>query len=293
MEQIADNIFVETEYEGVNVGAIYTREGVIAIDTPSYARQARAWARQLSAINHKSIQNLILTDYNGDRILNARWFDGEIITHAETARQLRSYDRRYPPHLLESLTQRHPEKGQELSNGPVAKPTISFSDDFFLFKGQYEIQLIAAPGPTRGNIWVHIPNARVLFVGDTLTTAMPPILYDGCSATWLQTLNKLQQWQSKVDVIVPGRGAIGNGADIDALCDYLQLMRARMQTIIDRERPYAETAVYISEFMELYPQHTLPTSWVRQKIDRTLKRIYHEMKLAKDDIVADIEKAFE
>jgi len=292
MNQITSNIFVETKYDGVNVGAIHTNEGVIAIDTPSYARQAREWALQLSAIHHKSIQNLILTDYNGDRILNSRWFNSAIITHAETARKLFEYDRRYPSTLIESLTLRNPEKGRELSTSPVEKPTMSFSDDFCFYKGQYEIQMFAAPGPTLGNIWVYIPDARTLFVGDTLTTTMPPIIYDGSSERWLQSLTMLKCWQEKVDVIVPGRGAFGDASDIDDLCHYLELMRTRMSNLIDSERPYAETAVYISEFMALYPHHTLPNSWVRQKIHHTLNQIYHEIKLTKDGIVINIEKEF-
>ena len=78
MNQIAPNIFVETKYDGVNVGAIHTNDGVIAIDAPSYTRQARDWALQLGAVHHKSIQNLVLTDYNGDRILNSRWFNAPL-----------------------------------------------------------------------------------------------------------------------------------------------------------------------------------------------------------------------
>ena len=285
MNKIAHNIFVATQYDGVNVGAIHTQDGVIAIDAPSYAKQARDWVLQLNALHHKSIQNLVLTDYNGDRIINSRWFNSPIIAHTKTAQTLSTYDRRYPAPLLDSLLARHSELGRQLSSSPVAKATISFSDDFCMYKGQYEFHFLAAPGPTKGNIWVFIPDARILFVGDTLTTTTPPIIIDGDSQLWLQTLNKLQQWQDKVDVIVPGRGPIGDDADIDRLYHYLDLMRLRMGELIDAERPFAETAVYISEFMALYPNHHLPVSWVRQQIHHTLNQIYHEIKLSKDGIV--------
>ncbi|HFQ94131.1 MAG TPA: hypothetical protein ENK32_08995, partial [Anaerolineae bacterium] len=75
MEQIANNIYVETNYEGVNVGAIVTPKGVIAIDAPSYTRQARDWAMRLNALHPKGIQYTILTDWHGDRILNTRWLN--------------------------------------------------------------------------------------------------------------------------------------------------------------------------------------------------------------------------
>lgn len=295
MDQIANNIFAETRYEGVNVGAVITSAGLVAIDAPSYARQARDWALRLSAMHPKPLQNLILTDYHGDRILNSRWFNAPIITHTQTAQKLAAYDRRYPAKLLESLSARNIEKGRELSSSPVVFPAMSFSHTFHFFVGEYEIHLISAPGPASGNIWVFIPKARVVFVGDTLTTTMPPLIYDGCSEEWLKSLSLLKSWLDKVDVVVPGRGEISmdTAVSIDALCHYLQLMRKRMQKLIDEERPYAETATYITEFLNLYPNHNLPIQWLRDKIHHTLNQVYHEIKFKKDGIVVSSEEEIE
>lgn len=293
MEALAHNIFFEAAFEGVNVGVIQTQEGIIAIDAPSYPKQARDWVLQLNAVHHKSIKNLILTDYNGDRILNSRWFNSPIIAHSETARTLSSYDRRYPTAMLESLIARQPELGRPLTTSPVEKVTFSFSDDLCLYKGQYAIQLIAMPGPTKGNVWVHIPEERVLFVGDTLSTSIPPLILDGNSAHWISSLQILKEWQNKVDVIVPGRGSLETGSAIEAHCRCLELMQQRMTRVIEEERPFAEVAMYISEFIERYPNHNMPLAWMRQQIHKTLNHIYHEIKFAKDGIVMRIENEFE
>ena len=290
MEQIAPNIFVETSYEGVNVGAISTEDGLVAIDTPSYARQARDWALRLSAMHYKPLQNLILTDYNGDRIINCKWFNVPVIAHTETAVKLAAYDRRFPTNLLESLSVRNPERGRELSNSPVIKVTLSFDNDFQLFKGETEIQLIAAPGSTKGNIWVYIPEARVIFVGDTLTTTMPPIIYDGSCTAWLQSLTLLQSRLAEVDVVVPGRGSMATAVDIDYLYQYLHLMQEYMELWVNEERPSAEIATYIPEFMNMYPNNNLPSSWIRAKIHHTLNQVYNEIKFRKSGIVSAIEE---
>ncbi len=290
MDQIASNIFVETGYEGVNVGTISTTAGLIAIDAPSYTRQARDWALRLSAMHHKPLQNLILTDYNGDRIMNSKWFNTPIITHAKTAEKLTAYDRRYPAHLLESLSIRNPAKGRELFNSPVIKATISFEHDLQLFKGDNEIQLIAAPGPTHGNIWVFVPEARIIFVGDTLTTSIPPIIYDGSCAVWLQSLTLLQSKLATVDAIVPGRGQLATAVDIERLVQYLHLMQDYMESWVDEERPFAEIATYIPEFMNMYPHHNLPSSWIRTKTHLTLNQVYNEIKFRKSGIVSTIEE---
>ena len=290
MEQIAPNIFVETSYEGVNVGAISTEDGLVAIDTPSYARQARDWALRLSAMHYKPLQNLILTDYNGDRIINCKWFNVPVIAHTETAVKLAAYDRRFPTNLLESLSVRNPERGRELSNSPVIKVTLSFDNDCQLFKGETEIQLIAAPGSTKGNIWVYIPEARVIFVGDTLTTTMPPIIYDGSCTAWLQSLTLLQSRLAEVDVVVPGRGSMATAVDIDYLYQYLHLMQEYMELWVNEERPSAEIATYIPEFMNMYPNNNLPSSWIRAKIHHTLNQVYNEIKFRKSGIVSAIEE---
>lgn len=290
MDHIAHNIFVETGYEGVNVGVIVTTAGIVAVDTPSYTRQARDWALRLSAMHPKPLQNLILTDYNGDRIINSRWFNTPVITHTETAVKLIEFDRRVPAPLIESLIARNPERGRELPNSPVIKASMSFDTDFAFFKGEYGIQLIAAPGPTKGNIWVFIPEARAIFVGDVLTTTMPPIIYDGSSTEWLRSLTVLKSRLADVDVVVPGRGAMATAVDIDRLYNYLQLTQEYMEELVDAERPLAEAATYIPEFMSMYPAHNLPVSWIRAKIHHTLIQVHNEIKFRKSGIVVTTEE---
>lgn len=72
-ERTGKNIFVETHYAGVNVGAILTYKGLIAVDVPTFPREARDWAIRLHRLNQYPLQFVILTDYSGDRTLNTRW----------------------------------------------------------------------------------------------------------------------------------------------------------------------------------------------------------------------------
>ena len=43
MKEIATDILIETEYEGVTVGAIRTPAGVVMVDTPINPKDASAW----------------------------------------------------------------------------------------------------------------------------------------------------------------------------------------------------------------------------------------------------------
>ena len=44
MEELAPGIYAETDFIGVNVGAIATSKGLVAVDVPSFPRDARSWA---------------------------------------------------------------------------------------------------------------------------------------------------------------------------------------------------------------------------------------------------------
>ena len=69
MQEVAKNIFVETEYDDVNVCAILTPAGIICIDVPTYARDARDWAARLHRLSPTSAANHF-DEQHGDRVLN-------------------------------------------------------------------------------------------------------------------------------------------------------------------------------------------------------------------------------
>jgi cyclase len=283
MEELAPGIFAETDFIGVNVGAISTSKGMVAVDAPSFPRDARSWALTLHRTNHFAVSATVLTDFHGDRTLNTRWLNAAIITHKLTAERLYSYDKRYPGYLLESLSQRHPDRGRELSNSPVERPDISFDGKLTLFKGGKVLELTAVPGPTPSNIWVFVPEANVLFVGDTLMVGTHPLITEGSSAQWLESLDKLEVLSPKIMAIVPGRGPVCDGSAVGPVREYISQMRHTMQQHIEAGKTQEETAVYIPEFLAAFPTNDLPLDWLKHQIKTSLDHIYLELKLSASD----------
>jgi glyoxylase-like metal-dependent hydrolase (beta-lactamase superfamily II) len=278
MEEIADGIFVATEYEGVNVGAIVEEKSVICIDVPSYPRDARHWASVLRRLSCYPVQYIILTDAHGDRILNTRWLNAPIVTHHCAAEKLNSYDKRYPQPLLENLMMRNPEGGRELTNNPVDRATISFSDEMTLVKNGYDIILRAAPGPTAGNSYVHIPQAGVLFTGDVVVNETHPLLAEAQSQQWLDTLAHLTTVLTGVGTVVPGRGALNNEQAGTPVVAYIDAVRARISTHLQEKRLREEVATYIPELIDCFPLGNLPRDWVQRQVRLGLERVYDEMR---------------
>jgi glyoxylase-like metal-dependent hydrolase (beta-lactamase superfamily II) len=282
MEQIAENVYVETSYEGINVGAIVTNQGIIAIDAPSYPRQARDWAMRLHSVTHRPVLYLILTDYQGDRILNTRWFNAPVITHQITSDKIASYDKRYPTHLFENLAARNPLRSRELNSGPVDKPAFCFSHNLQLCIGNNPVHLVAAAGPTSGNIWVYLPTKEVLFAGDSVTTTGHPFLSESISTSWLANLQRLREWPNPIKTIVPGRGKLTNREGTEPISSYLQQMQTVMRSHIAEGKPREGTAVYVPEFMGQFPLNGLPPEWLRQQIKHSLDHVYDEIQLGQN-----------
>ena len=294
MEEIADGVFIETTFEGVNVGAIITAEGVVCIDMPSYPRDARNWSNRLERLHTRGVRYLILTDYNGDRVLNTRWINAPIITHQIVSDKLSGYDRRYPQHLLDSLIQRNPLLGRELSSGPVDQAAVSFSGMMSLHVADYNLTLISNPGPTAGNIWVNWPDGGVLFTGDSVVAEIHPPLDEMCLHDWIDSLDKLTNNVHDGGTIVPGRGELGGPEMITALMSYLRHIAEVVDQHIAAGLERQDLANRVSEITLQFeaqspipaaaasptPARTSAPDWIYRQVVVGLQRAYDERLLA-------------
>lgn len=278
MEEIAEGVFVETNYEGVNVGAIVTELGVICIDTPSYPRDARDWAMRVERLQSRPIRYILLTDGNGDRILNTRWLNAPIVTQQAVADLLFTFDKRYPQSMLDSLYQRNQKHGKELTNGPVDRPSLSYSKHMSIADSLHNIDLRHAPGPTAGNSWVEIEDKKVLFAGDTVVSDRHPIIANMYCDKWLNGLSQLKQMIDSNEItIIPGRGSLTNLPSVDMVKDYLIRLQTTVKTHIDDHRSRTELQYLANMFLDDFPLGNLPTEWVRCQIQTGLERLYDEL----------------
>lgn len=295
MEEVAKQVYIETAYDGVNVGALVTPTGVLCVDVPSYARDARDWAARMHRLSPYPVQQIVLTDSHGDRILNTRWLNAPIAMHSEAAKVLRSFDKRFPQHLLESLSARNPHRGRELSTGPVEHATTNFSGEIVMFRHGQQIVMKAAPGPLKGSAWVILPDRGVLFAGDTLVVDTHPIVGNRTSEAWLTTLAELRK-MVKSHTVLTGRGPVlfaGSAEStraIDAVENYLRDMRARIEAHVEAGRSREAIVTYIPEFFGRFPLQTLPADWVRQQIKLSLGNVYDEVQSTSnedDEVVSE------
>jgi glyoxylase-like metal-dependent hydrolase (beta-lactamase superfamily II) len=211
MQEIEPGIFYENTYPGVTLGAILCSQGTVMIDAPLRAEDARTWVAILFNIGGNSNRFLVNLDAHADRTLGNRAMDTTIITNNISAQ---SFVGR--PTIF---------KGQNAEDGSDWEiyddvlgtrwviPDITFSNRIFLNWDEIEIIFEHHPGPTLGSIWVLIPSAQVIFVGDAVLINQPPFLTNALIPDWIDGLDLLLK-NYRDYTIISGRGGLVTVEDI-------------------------------------------------------------------------------
>jgi cyclase len=277
MKEIVKGIFVETEFEGVNVAAIKVDDNLICVDTPSYPRDARQWTTTLGRLHPRPARFLFLTDANGDRLLNARWLHAPLVVHQQAADLINELKRRYPAEWIQSLIKRNSTAGKELSSRPIEPVALSFSDEIKLLVDGISIVLRHESGPMPSSSWLYIPERKMLFTGDSVVVGTHPPIANMHSKQWIASLERLAELDGVIDVIVPGRGDLTDISAVPPIIDYLRHIRSIIIEHIEAGKTEDSLSEYVDDLLDRFPVGSLPINWVRSQIAKGLERVYQEL----------------
>lgn len=278
MHELSKGVVVETGLRGVTVGAVYTDEGIILIDAPPFPDDAKRWRAMLQDYRDAPIQAVIVLDSHRDRMLGAWWFHPELlIAHVATHETLASLSNSYVSSIASALAT-NPREHVGLSSGKIMVPTVTFSAQMRLHFGDQTLLLTHRPGPTRGSIWVHLPDSNILFTGDSVIAETAPYINSPYSEEWVDALDYLQRVLADVR-IVPGRGAETDVSAVEPMLRYLELARRRVEHLYEANRPPSEMVKIIHELLALFPP---PLEYelmeVQQRVRTGLQFIYNEFR---------------
>jgi len=276
--EIAPGVYIETSFRRVNVGAVLTEAGFVLIDTPPYPDDALAWRDTLAGLSPKPILAIINTDCHVDRILGNGWFDARVIVaHEDTIGRLENLPSSFLESAVDSLVRSPGERSYFLGT-QVKIPTVGFSHRMQVRHGGLVIPLIAMPGPTAGSLWVHLPEQRIVFVGDSVVVNQHPYISSTTTKNWLESLTILRRSRFAANWVVPGRGPVVDKDATEPISDYLRLARRRVQSLYRAGRPRADTSTLVPELLEQFPYDENDLEQVQRRIKAGLDRIYEEVK---------------
>lgn len=276
MQEISAGIFVEAGLRRVTVGAVLTDEGWVLIDTPPFPDDAHHWREQLMRTRPSPILFVINTDHHRDRILGNCWFKATVVAHQFTSDAMRSFPSAYLDNAVDSLTTSDDER-RSFTGLKLVPPGISFTDRLYLKRGGRTVTLLSMPGPTPGSAWVHFPEERIVFCGDSVVLDTHPSLAHANTKAWLDSLTALRRARFPADIVVPGRGPVTTKEATGPVSEYVRVARRRVYSLFRAGRPRADTSALVPEFMAMFPI-TEPYEETQRRIKSGLDHIYEEYK---------------
>lgn len=117
----------------------------------------------------------------------------------------------------------------------------SFSQTLTLDVGGRTVQLMeVGPAHTAGDLIVHIPDARIVFAGDTLFIGSTPVMWAGPVENYLAALDRLEALDA--DLFVPGHGPLCGREGIAQVRAYWQYIQLRVGECYRRGLSAAQAA---------------------------------------------------
>ena len=247
--EITDGVYMASGYGASNSAMIVGESGLIIIDTKESKSAARTVLEEFRSISDKPVKAIIYTHGHVDHTSGTTEFVGDdeleiyartsfrdnlmpdsdlnSISFARTARQFGFF--LDSEEFINMGTAEHPIRDEE--GDGYLPPTITFDVERFevTIEG-VDLELVAAPGETDDQLYVWLPEKRVLFPGDNLYRAFPnlyPIrggMYRDVKV-WAESLEKMRQ--EEAEYLVPGhsRPILGEEQVDEALRVYASAIR--------------------------------------------------------------------
>jgi cyclase len=223
-EPVTANVFTDTTIRGCNPSYVVTSEGTVVVDTPQMPSKAVAMRKEAEA--RGPIQYVINTEHHVDHIFGNYFFKGagKVIHHKALADNFM-----VSTPILDPFD--YAKEGAEMSDpdGAELMPTrdvyfqdpnraqIVFTGNVTLLVGKTTFELVWVAGHTPGQIYVHVPEERVVFTGDTVFNDVQTWVMASDVDEWIDALNAISRLD--VDKVIPGHGAVTDLA-------YLQTQKA-------------------------------------------------------------------
>jgi len=275
MEEIAPGVFVEFGYEGANCGLILTGKGAIVVDTPMIPEEGKDWVAQVAKITD-NVLYVFNTDHHRTHILGNQYFSAPVLAHELAWKEISSYKDTFIERT-KSLFKKQPHIQEQFSETRIVKPELTFTGQLIMKKGGRELRFMHLGGHTPATSGLYLPDVNILFTGDLLVVDEHPALGQCSSKEWMAKLDWLKQQTYKA--IVPGHGPLCNVEAVEPVRCYIRTMRAKVRSQYKQGRSKAESAVVISQMIDVFPFKSNRKSMIEKRIRAGVSRIYDEMKV--------------
>lgn len=272
MQELAPHIYIETGYAGVTLGAINWAHGLILIDAPFRAEDARSWRSNLLNLGGGVDRLLVNLDAHFDRTLGTRAMDCTIVGQEKMASVFRNRPVTFKAQGNETGAEWESYNG--LGSIRWAPPEITFSDQMSIHWEADPLILEHHPGPATGAIWALLPGSHVAMVGDAVVPDQPPFLSSADLPAWIESLELLLSPSYRDYLVVSGRGGLVAQQQVRAQLAFLQKVHQQVDTLAQKNGSPEDTAALVSGLMAAFHFPADRTAQYEQRLRHGLKNYF-------------------
>lgn len=219
---------------GGNTGIIVGKDGVIVVDAKTTPESAKEVLAEIAKITPKPVTHVIITHSDVDHVNGLAAFPkGLTIISQENCKK----------EMEASLNTARPAPRDYLPTHTVDKKETLTIDGV-----RFEL-LHFAPAHTSGDLIVYLPQQKIVFTGDIVTTNGPyPLIHlekHGSSEGWIQTTKGIVALNA--DTFVPGHGGLQTKADVQKRLADVQERRAKIKEMVAAGKSLDEIKAALGE----------------------------------------------
>jgi len=274
MQEIAPKIYIETSFPGVTLGAINWSHGLILIDAPFRAEDARSWRSALLNLGGGVDRVLVNMDDHLDRVIGVRNMDCTVVAHASIADNICSRPATFKPQPMGSGAEWEQYGGIGTVRWVV--PDISFAETMEIYWDSENTPLLLEhhPGPSYGSIWAILPEHQIIFIGDAVTPGEPPFLECANLPEWISALALLQSPAYQNFMMISSRSGVIHASDLAEQAHYLQNLHEKLETLGAQKAPVEKTESLIPDLLKPFHFSADKEILFQQRLSFGLRQYY-------------------
>jgi glyoxylase-like metal-dependent hydrolase (beta-lactamase superfamily II) len=222
MNQLTENVLVETGLRGANHGIVTTSDGIVMIDGPHKPSDAVRLGAEIA--RRGPLRYIINTEPHGDHWTANAYFDVPVVAHEGVRTRILATD--MSAHVARVGTF-GPEEPALLEGYRPNAPVITFEREMRLRVGDHTFRMVSMPGHTPYQAAVIVEEEGVVFTSDNIFCKVHTWLQEADPDLWLVALESLRALRE--DTFVPGHGPVCDkrylgeqGAFISEWVDYVR-----------------------------------------------------------------------
>ena len=210
-----------------NAGFVVGDDGIFVFDTLNGPAAAQPYIERIRQVSDKPFERIAYTHHHGDHTNGAQAFMGPGVEVVST----------------EYCRNRNLQMAASAAGGPadpaygdisptfddgtprrlVPATTVISGKTTYHYGGTVVELLPIEPAHTWGDILVHLPEHKTLWMGDNGFFHMAPFLHNGYPTGWMMLLESILDMD--LEIIVPGHGPAAGKAEVQEMLDYMALLR--------------------------------------------------------------------